>query len=86
MGADEALDLVRGYAAANRIRLTRHARARMEERCATHEDVKQALMSATGCQPEPDEHWLVTGGRDRDETPLALVVVIEDGIIVVTLF
>ena len=86
MRADEALEAVRGYAAANRVRLTRHALARMEERCVTSGDVRAALMSATSCQLEPDARWLVGGGRDLGEAPLALVVVIQDGVIVVTVF
>ena len=86
MQPDEALETVRGFAAANRIRLSRHARQRMEERCATYDDVREALMSATSCLPEPDDRWLVIGGCDLAAEPLALVVVIEAGVVVVTMF
>ncbi|MBI5479594.1 MAG: DUF4258 domain-containing protein [Deltaproteobacteria bacterium] len=86
MPADEALEAVRGYAAANRIRLTGHVLERMEERCVTYGDVREALMTATVCRPEPNDRWLVTGGRNQDEEPLALVVVLEDRVVVVTVF
>jgi hypothetical protein len=84
--ADEALEAVRGYAAANRIRLTRHVFVRMEERCVTYADVREALMTATACRPGPKDRWRVTGGGDQDREPLALVVVLEDGVVVVTVF
>ena len=86
MPADEALEAVHGFASVDRIQLTRHVLERMEERCVTYDDVREALMTATACQPEPNNRWFVTGGQDQDGEPLALVVVIEDGVIVVTVF
>jgi hypothetical protein len=45
----EALTDIRGYAAANRIRLTGHASLRMQQRGADFRDVRPALMTATAC-------------------------------------
>jgi hypothetical protein len=58
----------------------------MRERGASRADVRRALETATGCEAEPDERWKVTGGVDLDGDPLGAVVVLEDGVVVVTVF
>ncbi|HEY3545334.1 MAG TPA: DUF4258 domain-containing protein [Propionicimonas sp.] len=82
----EALEAVKGYAGANRIYIGDHARERMEERGATERDIREALMTASACGLQTNGRWKVTGGRDLDGTELELVVVIEDGLVVMTLF
>jgi len=81
----EALADVRGYAAAGRYRLTRHARQRCEERGATFDDVGHALTNARTCSAGEPGRWRV-GGPDLDADPLTLVVAIEAGVVVVTVF
>lgn len=76
---------MRGYALANRIEFGPHARQRLRERGAEREDVRAALVSATVCHAEPRGRWRVEG-RDRDGDDLTAIVVIEDGVVVVTLF
>lgn len=81
----EALRDIRGYAAAGRVEYTRHARQRMGERGVVREDVECALRDATRCESEPQERWRVYG-VDRDGVDLVVVVVLEAGVLVVTLF
>jgi hypothetical protein len=83
---DEALRDIRGYAAANRLRYTAHALARMRERGASRGDVKNALATATVCTAEADTRWCISGGQDLDGEALTVVVVLDDGVLVVTLF
>ena len=85
MTPGEVLRDVRGYAQANRIVLTVHARQRMRERRATFADVQHALSAAERCEPaEEPERWRVTSA-DLDGDALTLVVAVEDGVVVVTL-
>lgn len=81
----EALARIRGYAGANRIEYSSHARQRMRERGASREDVRSALVTARDCSSQPDERWTVVG-EDTLGDELTVVVVIEDGVVVVTLF
>ena len=57
----------------------------MRERGAQFEDVREALVTASKCTADEDEKWKVTG-VDRDGDELTLVVALEDGVVVVTLF
>lgn len=81
----QALADVRGYAAAGRFRLTRHARKRCEERGATFDDVGHALTNARTCSAGEPDRWRVEG-PDLDGDSLTVVVAIEAGVVVVTLF
>ena len=81
----EAIEVIRGYARANRIETLRHARRRMRERNVSHADLRQALSLAVGCTPQQGERWRVSG-PDVDGNELVVVVELDDGDIVVTLF
>lgn len=80
----EALRDVRGYAAANRIDYSGHARLKMRQRNIRQGDVEHALAYAAACRPdsEPDL-WAVTG-PDLDGDALRVIVDIDDGLFVVT--
>lgn len=82
---DEALQDVRGYASAGRVVVTSHARQRMQERGARMADVQAALAGATRCEPAKENRWKVTG-PDLDGDELSAIVVVEDGVVVITLF
>ena len=81
----QALANVRGYASAGRVRFSKHAWLRMYERNATEMDVLHALATAQSCRAAPEERWRVEG-KDRDGDDLTVVVVLENGVLVVTLF
>ncbi len=85
MDAATALVDIRGYAAANRIRILRHAWQRMGERGAQYEDVRHALASARRCRAADQGRWRVSGD-DLDGDELTLVVAIEAGVVVVTVY
>jgi hypothetical protein len=82
----EALRQIRGYAAAGRVVFSRHAYERMDERGATVRDVIKACAMASRCKRgERDGRWKVTG-KDLAGDDLSVVVAIEGGVIVVTIF
>jgi hypothetical protein len=81
----DALRDIRGYAGANRIFLTRHARRRMGERGATYEDIRHALMTAESCTAQTDGTYEVPS-TDLDEEELTCIVALDDGDVIVTLF
>jgi len=85
VNAAAALIEIRGYAAANRIRISRHAWERMAERGAQYEDVRHALATARRCRAQENDRWKVSG-VDRGEDELTLIVVIEAGVVVVTVY
>ncbi len=85
MDAKAALADVRGYAAANLIRIGRHARERMAARGVLYEDVRIALVGARSCSFQEGGRWKVRGS-DRDGDELVLVIVLDAGVIVVTVF
>ena len=81
----EALRDVKGLAKAGRVEVSKHARQRMGERGLDDEDVFAALMGASACEAEPLDRWKVFG-HDLDGEELKVVVVIELGVVVVTVF
>jgi hypothetical protein len=82
---DEVLRDVRGYSEAGRIVLTKHARRRMLERGAMYADVRYALLTAVGCSDGDEPNKWIIESADRDGDAMTLVVVLEAGVIVVTL-
>jgi hypothetical protein len=80
-----ALQDIRGYASANRIGYAPHALARMLQRNVRRVDVHHALVAARVCASQPGARYKVTG-PDFDGDDLDVIVVIEDGVLVVTLF
>jgi hypothetical protein len=83
--AAEALRDIRGYAAAGRYAVSAHARKRMRERSVREGDLRNALVNAGACVEQADGTWKVSG-EDLDGDELTVVVAIEDGLVVVTLF
>jgi hypothetical protein len=57
----------------------------MAERGATVADVRHALTNATSCEAAERGRWRVTG-KDLDQEVLRVVVVLEAGVVVVTVF
>jgi hypothetical protein len=80
-----ALADVRGYAGANRIHLTRHARLRMDERGTLQGELRAILVAAPSCAIQANGTVRVRG-VDDDGDRLDVIVAIDDGVIVVTLF
>lgn len=81
----QALADVRGYALAGRVEVKRHAAQRMRERRVSAADLRSALTRATRCKAQPGDHWRVSG-PDAEGDELTVVVAIEAGVVVVTLF
>jgi len=83
--ARTALADIRGFGAANRVLIGRHARERLAERGVLYEDVRNALAAARSCKVQDGGRWKVFGS-DRDGDELVLIVVLEAGVIVATVF
>ena len=81
----EALADVRGYASANRIRVDAHALQRMRERGVAFRDLRHARANATKCTPGDENRWRVEG-PDLAGDDVTAIVVLEDGVVVVTVF
>jgi hypothetical protein len=74
---------IRGYACAGRIGLTHHARVRCRERSISPREVVEALMHARRCVPAGGGRVRVHA-RNRVGERIVVIVVIEDGLVVVT--
>jgi hypothetical protein len=88
--ANEALDEVIRMATQGRYILTSHARLRSRERGGVRErDIRHALVNATSCREDRDPNhasdWKVEG-PDMDGDDLTLCVIIEDDVVVCTVF
>jgi hypothetical protein len=82
----EAMQEVRGLAAAGRVRFVGHARKRMGERGARVLDVVHALANATDCRAADEPgRWRATG-PDRDGDELTAIVEIDNGVLVITIY
>lgn len=57
----------------------------MDERGVREADLRHALGAARSCTPQKTGSWRVDGA-DLDGDDLTMIVVIEDGLLVVTLF
>ncbi len=57
----------------------------MAERGVTDADLRHALVNAERCRAERDERWRVDG-PDEDGDTLTAVVVLVDGLLVVTVY
>jgi hypothetical protein len=84
----EALEQIRGYARANRYRIHPHAWDRLRgigrNVYTSEEDVLHALQNAKQARFQPhNERWRVEG-PDMDGDDLTMSVVIEDGLLVIT--
>ena len=83
----EALARIKNAARYGDIIPSRHARERMDERHAQAHDVKNAIVTATSADPQPDDLYELSGGKDIDGHALNLVVKeVRRGVFVVTLF
>lgn len=80
-----ALEDVRGYSRAGRVVPTEHARRRMRERSISWADLVAALARAGLCAALPGEKWRITG-LDRSGDEMTSVVVLDEGVLVVTVF
>lgn len=81
-----ALEDIKGYARANRVSVARgHGSLRMVQRRVQIGDIIHALSHASDCRLQPNGRWKVTG-KDLDGDDLSLVVLLEDEVVVVTVF
>jgi hypothetical protein len=88
MDSAEALRDVRGFARATQLRLTAHAEREAAECGATPGDVRCALVNAKSIRasgPGRASDWTVVG-PDLDGDDLEVALIIEDGLLVITVY
>ena len=88
MDSGEALRVIRGLARANRVRLTAHAEREAAECGATRDDIRRSLVHATSIRasgPGRASDWTVAG-PDLDGDDLHIALIIEDGLLVITVY
>ncbi len=77
MTPEEVLKFVQGAARLKQIRFAiGHATARMQQRNAQLEDIRETILTATSAIPSDDgpDRWVIGGGCDLDSDPLTVVV------------
>jgi hypothetical protein len=85
MNDPAALATISGYAAANRVFFSGHALQRMGERNVRRGDVISALVNGQSANSQTNNCYRVTG-PDLDGDALDVVVAIESGVVVVTVY
>jgi pentatricopeptide repeat protein len=83
--SDKVLKEIQGYARAGRVRFIPHAYDQMRERCVRVDDALHALASSTACVLQENGRWRVEG-PDLEGDTLTLIVVVESGVLVVTVY
>lgn len=87
MDAVQALADARGYALAGRVRFTKHGTNEMKAAFADVDDVMNALIKGTHCGPgDRPGRWRITGPDLSGTHDLTVVVVFENGVLVVTVW
>jgi hypothetical protein len=81
----EALELIQEYVHFGRTRFTTHALRRMFQRNISRQDVYTAINTALSCLVQEDESWRVTG-QDKEGDELTVIVSIEGGNVIITVY
>jgi hypothetical protein len=82
----EALRRARLAGRLGQFEVSPHARKRMKERRVTRSDLMAALGTTTHAAHEGQGRFLLTGGVDIEGQALAVVIAIDPGCVVITLF
>ncbi len=86
MNEVDALAQIRGLARAGRVRFTWHAVDEAKQAGASELDVMNALCKAASCRHQPsNDRWKVKG-PDLMDDELVVIVVIQDELVVVTVW
>ena len=80
------IELVRSYAIAERWEVeSSHGVQRVRERRISFRDVKHALMSGTRCAVQPNGRWRLDS-QDLEGDELTLILFVDDGVLIITLY
>jgi hypothetical protein len=87
MSPSEALAAAREAGVTGRFFIVAHALSRQEERSVSRFDLRNALMTAKVARYQPSkDRWRLEGGVDLDEDDLTVVIEIDSGVVVITVF
>jgi hypothetical protein len=87
--AEQALEVAKAHATANRISYSIHAQQRMEQRGLHHRDVRNAICTATLARiGDSVGKWKLSGGVDCEGVDTSVVVAFEgvNSTLIVTVF
>ena len=86
--SDAVLSLARAAGQTRQFRIAQpHVSIRMAERGVTMKCISRALQTATEATHQPErDRWKLTGGVDVDGAELILIVKVDRGVLVVTVF
>lgn len=88
MNESDALRAIRRIARTGLIILSRHAQSRMQKRNVRFSDVRYALRNVTTVKRSASDHasdWIATG-PDLDGEELTAAVILQGGVLVVTVY
>ena len=85
MTKKEVLRDIRELTVAGRVRVTSHGRLRMSQRGVTYADLRHGLINANDCEAGESGRWRVWT-TDMCGDSLTVILVIQDGILIVTVF
>jgi hypothetical protein len=86
MTEQQMLELVRSYTRANRWEVDQyHGRPRMQQRGVSFADVEHALLHAVRCQVQDNGRWKLVS-HDIDGDDLTIIAIVDDEVLVITLF
>jgi hypothetical protein len=66
--------------------ISNHAALRMRQRTVKRPDIQAAIASAVSAADQGNEKWLVEGGLDTQGDGLTLVVLLDGGMMIVTVY
>jgi hypothetical protein len=85
MNAAEALKLIQAAGRTGGFWIEGHARQRMAQRGARVADIQHGLSVARSCKLQDNGRWKVPT-EDLDGDDLTLIVALDNGVVIVTLF
>lgn len=85
MTKKEVLRDIRELTAAGRAHVTSHGRLRMSQRGVTYADLRYGLMNASDCEAGESGRWRVWT-TDMSGDSLTVILAIQDGILIITVF
>ena len=85
MNAAEALKLIQAAGRTGGFWIERHARLRMAQRGAQVADIQRGLTVARSCKLQDNGRWKVPT-EDLNGDDLTLIVALDNGVVIVTLF
>ncbi|HEX7670147.1 MAG TPA: DUF4258 domain-containing protein [Polyangiaceae bacterium] len=86
MTSVQALAEARRAGVTGRFYVVAHARDRQRQRGMQRADIQEGLRTAIRADAQENHRWRLFGGRDLGGDNLTLIVVFENGVVVITVY